>query len=384
MWEFSDPDLGYSYGQPVIAPISNGAGIDWYVIVANGYNAPSGGANDGQAQLFLIKLSGPGNDGVWDLNQDYYVISTGAQSYNGDNRNGLSAPQVVDYTGDYIADRVYAGDLFGNLWAFDLRNGAGGTTVAKLFTTIDHQPITSKPAVAYHPDMTYNDNTKPDLLVLFGSGQYLTRADKQTTSPQYLYGLWDRQADLSSATTIGVSDLVEQGPVSNLATGSGNYRVMTDPQQVAYADPGSPKLGWYLPLPDSGERVVNDPLVLGRVVYFATTTPLQSACDVGVSGWLMGLDLTTGSRTAQSVFDTNNDFHLNNSDRVTANGTSTVVSGQQRSGNLPQAPGNMGGNLYTPDSNGQLQASKLGDGTSGETDTLKRQSWRQLYYQRLK
>ena len=34
-------------------------------------------------------------------------------------RNGLSTPVVIDTDGDRVADRVYAGDIHGNLWAFD-------------------------------------------------------------------------------------------------------------------------------------------------------------------------------------------------------------------------------------------------------------------------
>ena len=232
--------------------------------------------------------------------------------------------------------------------------------------------------------MPFNDSSKPNLMVMFGSGQYLTRADNESTTTQYFYGLWDRQADLASASQITLSELVQQGPVSTVSTTNGDYRVMPNPQAVAYADPVSPKLGWYLTLPDSGERMVTAPLALGRVVYFATTAPLQSACDHGVSGWLMGLDLANGARTAESIFDVNNDYRVNNSDRVSVSGTSTVVSGQQLSDKLPSAPASMGNQFYTTDNNGNLHNSPVGDGNAGDTETLIRQSWRQLYYQQLK
>lgn len=385
MWEFSNPDLGYGMGQPVIAPIRNGSGIDWYVIVSGGYNAPAGGAHYGQAVLFLLKLSGPGSDGVWDLNQDYYVVSTGSQTYNGDNRNGLSDIQVVDYSGDYIADRVYAGDLFGNLWAFDLRQGASSVVTSKLFTTIGHQAITSRPSVAYNPNMPFNDSTKPNLLVMFGSGRYLTLDDKQSKTTQYLYGLWDKQGDLSTATPIDVGKLVEQGPINTISTTNGKYRIMPAPQPVAYADDADPKLGWYVALPDAGERVIYTPFILGTAVYYTTITPPAAACDYGISGWLMGLDLATGARTTQSVFDTNRDHVINNQDKVSASGTSTVVSGQQLDGNLPQAGASIGNNLITTDGNGNLQQQVIGDGiTADSTERLHRQSWRQLYYESLK
>ena len=73
------------------------------------------------------------------------VITTG---------NGLSTPAVIDTDGDGLADRAYAGDLKGNMWAFDLSGtNAGnwdvaykqGQTVKPLFTAPANQPITGTP-----------------------------------------------------------------------------------------------------------------------------------------------------------------------------------------------------------------------------------------------
>ncbi len=38
--------------------------------------------------------------------------------------NGLSGPTAIDTNGDGIVDMVYAGDLNGNLWKFDLSSAS--------------------------------------------------------------------------------------------------------------------------------------------------------------------------------------------------------------------------------------------------------------------
>ncbi|MGY8794278.1 MAG: PilC/PilY family type IV pilus protein, partial [Woeseiales bacterium] len=109
-----DLDLGYTYSRPSIVPLEGPSNsIRWAAIFGNGYND----AGSGEAKLFVVFLEG-GLDGTWTSGTDYIEIST--DSGNTTNRNGLSTPAVVDTNGDGLADRVYAGDLFGEMWAFDL------------------------------------------------------------------------------------------------------------------------------------------------------------------------------------------------------------------------------------------------------------------------
>ena len=55
-----------------------------------------------------------GLDRKWTEGVDYLRIPTGVGSVA--RRNGLSTPAVIDTDGDRVADRVYAGDIHGNLW----------------------------------------------------------------------------------------------------------------------------------------------------------------------------------------------------------------------------------------------------------------------------
>lgn len=130
LWEFTDkddPDLGYTFGEPVIAKVfystgesddgknANGKGR-WAAIVPNGYNS-----NDGRAVLFVLFLDG-GRDGVWTKGKDYIKLYAGSSSEDKPtNKNGLSSATAIDLDGDGIVDQIYAGDVKGQMWSFDVR-----------------------------------------------------------------------------------------------------------------------------------------------------------------------------------------------------------------------------------------------------------------------
>jgi len=143
-------DVGHIFGSAVIAKLNDG---DWYVITGNGVSSVNG-----VATLFLINLE-TGN-----------IKPMSAGSANG---NGLSAPAVVDTDSDGKADIVYAGDIDGDLWKFDLTDPVAtnwGTTAAyKLYDGVGTQPITTAPDVTNHPVHGY--------LVMYGTGRLYTADD---------------------------------------------------------------------------------------------------------------------------------------------------------------------------------------------------------------
>jgi type IV pilus assembly protein PilY1 len=334
LWEFSnatDADLGYTYSQPTIALMNNGR---WAAIFGNGYND----TGSGHAQLFIVFLDG-GLNGTWTLGTDYLKLDTKAG--NTTNRNGLSAPAVVDVNGDGVADRVYAGDLQGHMWAFDVSKTnasqwgiayGNNATPEPLFTTAANQPITVKPEVASNPGISTTNANSPNLLVLFGTGQYLVTADKTTTDLQTMYGVWD--AGTSSLTQAKLQQQTfEPGFPSNV-------RVPTD-YPVAYTASGnSQQFGWYLNLTDSGERLVTDPVLRGDYLYFNTWIPSGDQCSYGGSSWTMAVNYATGGRPATPAFDYNNDGVLDANDLVSDSGgnLSNVAPGGVKKSTLVNSP----------------------------------------------
>ena len=335
-WEFTDPDMGYVFGQPLLVKTNNGK---WSVVVSGGYNV--GNAN-GHAYLFVIDAE----TGV--LTQK---IDTGAGIAA--SPNGLSPAAAIDSNGDGIADWVYAGDLDGNLWKFDLTSAAPaswgvGNAGAALFIAGTGQSITARPDVTKFPTGGY--------MIGFGTGRYLAVADITDTTAMTEYGIRDTLV----AGTVTLAQLQQQTIATLTATGAdGNeYRLSThavgpptDPaitgdNAITRASYIGTKKGWYVNLPTAGERVVADARFRGgRLVLTSLIPDVSDPCAFGGSGWIMEFDAITGNRLDTATFDTNGDNNLTNAgDFLTFPGQSADprnTSGR-KIGAIPAAPGFMG------------------------------------------
>jgi len=297
MWEFNhthDAHLGYTFSEPTITLMNDGR---WAAIIGNGYDDTASDATGGQAQLFIIYLDG-GIDGEWTEGRDYLRISTGVGSTA--KRNGLATPAVVDLNGDGTADRAYAGDLEGNLWAFDLSDRAASNwkvaygSKAKpkpVFVARSQdgtpQPITVEPVVTRQS--LAPGQPPPNLMVYFGTGRHILESDKTDTATQSFYGVWDRRQG-----NLARNALARQRILFETVRAGGKGRV-TDPElMVDYLWKDDTHYGWYLDLPEKGERVVNNPKVRGQTVFFNTTIPDAAGCGFGGNGWMMSVATHNG------------------------------------------------------------------------------------------
>ncbi len=308
LWEFTDAnagggDLGFIIEKPIIAPTEDG---NWVMIFGNGYSS-----NNDDSVLFIVEIDG-GLDGDW---------SGSVQKVNVGSTGGLASPAVIDANGDGYADRIYAGDLDGNMWAFSLDSTAWnswdvaykqGANEKALFTTQTGQPITTSPIVARNPHGDNNDGV--NMLVLFGTGQYLNGGDTDPTlqADQSFYAVWDR-----GNHSLGSSDLEER----TISQAAGLREVSGS--KVTWNN----KKGWFMNFniaADEGERVVLAPKVRGNILFFNTLIPSEDQCAGGGSGWQMSLNFDNGfavddaEGTADAddkgIFDTNNDGVIDEQD----------------------------------------------------------------------
>ncbi|MGB0467587.1 MAG: pilus assembly protein [Pontibacterium sp.] len=373
LWDLDSadlPELGYTFGNASVVKLPDGT---WAAIFGNGYES----ANH-KAGLYIVNLVDP---------TDVIFIDTGADGSAG-NSNGLSSPIPVDTDNDKIADAVYAGDLYGNLWKFDLsstnRNGwdvafKQGNTAKPFFRACttsacsNPQPITSRPEVAEH--------SGGGLMVLFGTGRYLTTGDTSTTRMQSFYGIQDDGAAVDDR-----DDLLAQSIVSEIyvAASATDYRITTD-YEVDY----SVKKGWYLDLNSisyPGERVVANPLVRGGRIIFTTLSPDADPCQFGGRGWLMELDAESGGRLSESPFDVNDDGLINGDDFLTititdddgsTTDTKVPVSGRKSTVGVVKTPAVISAGTkevkYFSGSSGNVEKVLESSG-----DNLGRQSWMQI------
>ena len=378
-WEFTNSELGY-VAQPAIGRLKTGA---WVAIIGNGFNSDSN-----KAKLLVVDL----NSGAL-----LKTIDTGIGSST--DPNGLGTPLIIDKDGDRIVDYVYAGDLQGNMWKFDLTGEISswgvaiksGTTPKPLFiacdvyntsggcsTTSSRQSITARPIAIAHPS--------GGIMVLFATGSYFSTEDSLAlTHKEAVYGVRDN----SSTSTVSKSDLVQQNIILEQGVSADNpdfaVRVLSS-TEVDY----TVKKGWYMNLLSpgysgySGERVVSDLQVNnGRLIY-SSVIPSSDPCDFGGKSWLMEQDPIFGFRLNYSVFDVNKDVFINDADfvTVTENGTTkkVPVSGHafdqlKSKDTIITDPTNLDvERKFSSGSNGEL----ISVAEKGGGDLLGRQSWKQL------
>ena len=384
MWEFTDPDhpddLGYTFGEPVIARMANGK---WAAIFGNGYNSVNG-----LAYLYIVDI---------ETGTIIEKIAT-----NADPANGLSSPAVL-VNDERVVTTVYAGDLQGNLWKFDLSHSNttqwgvddndGGTD--PLFTarydSNQIQPITSPLEISAHPNGGY--------MIFFGTGKYFEDNDNAiAASPdiQSFYGIWD-DSD-SRIVVLDRSTLVEQEitlEIDNTVDGvTTTWRITTQKATTDFNWTASSAIdktrGWFMDLDSpgdavgEGERVVNVPILRHGRVIFTTLIPSQIACDPGGSSWLMELEALTGNRLAYTALDVNGDGNVDTNDTITVlsidgEDVAVVPSGMKVAAIMttPKV-------IASSDKEYKYSATSAGTMTiitekGGDSMGLGRRSWRQLH-----
>ncbi len=361
VWEFTNSDLGdlgYTMSAPTIAKMPNGR---WAVIVGNGPESSTG-----TAKLFIIYLNVALNDATgWTSGQDYCVLSTDTTT-----DNGLGTPVVV-VDSNYVAQYVYAGDVKGRMWRF---NVAGSTSSAcpstwtsnKVFTAINSssvvQPITAAPAVV---DST-NGTGK---MVLFGTGRFYATSDPTDTTVQSLYGILDPLTTTDPAITR--SNLTAQtitsetsGTVTNASGASYTWTIRdTSSNTVDYTT----KKGWYMDLTASaGERVISQPAMVSGMVEFPTLVPSADACSAGGTSWLYALNPQTGAAPSSPFFDLNYSDTFDSADNVNGKLASAVQYGI---GGVTPTVLTDGSSTYFVNQNSGTTSSNTGSGASGSSSS---------------
>jgi len=286
----TDADLGFMLGRPVYVKLNNGKGA---VIAGNGYNSSSGKA---VLYIFLLNTSGQ----VTEVNK----LDTGAA---GD--NGLATPGVFDADGNGTVDFIYAGDLSGNVWKFDVSSAtaadwAVGISGNPLFVAMDAannlQPITSPITIA--KDEVAGDTHEGKRFVFFGTGAYFSTGDPADTSEQTWYGIIDDNATVANRSVLKErSFAVSSGTFSGKPVRAFNAAVTGD--MVG-------KQGWFLDFTSpAGERMVTEP------VYFKLARPalvgssiIPSAgdpCTPGGTGFLNVISPFSGGAMPVGILDVN-------------------------------------------------------------------------------
>lgn len=264
LWEFTDANLGKTYGNPVITK-RNG---EWVVLLASGFNNVSPG--DGRGRLYVLRAS----DGV----KLAEIVADNAVT--DPVKSGIT--KISNWVDDTYLDNstkhVYGGDMDGNVWRFDIL----ASTVVKLTTLgkvagAPTQPITTRPELAE----IRIDGVK-SRVVLVGAGLYLGMSDLNSTDMMSIYAIKD---DLTTPP-LGMFRSNPNVVVQDLS-GSSTTRNITYTKM--YPPPG--RIGWYMDLDvRPGERVNVDPRYQVGWWTVPTNIPDPNACNVGGTSWLYFVD----------------------------------------------------------------------------------------------
>jgi len=318
--------MGSTYGTPEIRRLHSG---NWGIIFGNGLNS-----NKGTAGIFVIEVTGSGPKPTYII----HYMDTGAgpsSDPTGKNTvNGIAFVSPADLDGDHITDYVYAGDVLGNIWRFDLTSSSAGSwgSPVKIFSASSStllQPITTSLIIATIPYLGKNG-----IVVNFGTGreiqQTLNSVAGYAPNGQILYGVWDWQLTAWNALsttkywsqttgiTSGLSNLTAQTLTGNSVTLSGGltsgytvsanvvcYPFMTD------CNTGSTSYGWYIALKNTQEQFIYNPTIEDGVIFINSVIPpdqqVQSTtCTTPTAtGYTYSVNADTGSFTGEAAININ-------------------------------------------------------------------------------
>jgi type IV pilus assembly protein PilY1 len=325
-------NMGNTYGTPIVRRLHDG---NWAVIFGNGF-----GSTSGDAGIYIMLISATGTTAA----ASTYYLSTGTAGSN----NGIAYVSSADLDGDHITDYVYAGDLLGNVWRFDLTSPTESSWAAAstpLFSAPAGQPITTKVQVIGVPQAS----GPPMIMVDFGTGQQFPPTVLVPTTyelgTQYLYGVWDwnvsswnsksatQYLSLAAGATVTPANLTTQtltpagggalDITSNVVCWSGTTTCVS----------GNNQFGWMIALPGVQEQVVYNPLVYQNALFVNTTIPAvnsTTSCVVATNtGNTIAISLATGGALGNA---TTGSFFRNTTDTNAAgsmtNGTGTPFIAQ--------------------------------------------------------
>jgi type IV pilus assembly protein PilY1 len=296
--EASDPDMGRSFGNPVIAKrASDGR---WVVLVTSGVNNVSPG--NGRGYLYVL-------DAFTGAILRKVEARDGATTV-GDTTTPSGFSKISAFANSFLTDNtatfVYGGDLFGNLWRFDMSvDPPAATRIAELK---DGSSPPKPQSITTRPELGVINGQR---VIFVGTGRYLGEKDLQdpaTLTPalqwayqQSFYAIRDKGANWGNPRTVSGPEAFVRRTIIDGGTTRTTSTTPPDPLLNISATGNG---GWYVDFnpgnTSPGERVNLDPqLVMGTLVV-VTNVPNNNACTVGGDSWIYQFDYKTGQYVATS------------------------------------------------------------------------------------
>ncbi len=278
LWEFGAPQMGFTYGKPIITK-TKAFGGTWLVILASGYNNPNG-----HGYLYFVRAS----DGVLLKTMTTAALDSGSAG----TPSGLAHP--AGYTEDFrnqLTEQIYAGDLLGDFWRFDINDANPlNWTVGKMARLLD--PSDNPQPVTTPPQIEVDISNGVDRWVFVGTGKLYDDTDLTDRQVQTMYALRDGDQ---------TAPLAFPGPFP-LSWHSAGMDLIPNTVASNFGLTTKPAKGWYDNLPGgaAGQRIVVAPQAALGVVAYVGTSAQDDPCLTGQTANIYARQFDTGASVLQN------------------------------------------------------------------------------------
>lgn len=381
-------DLGFSYGRPLIAMSNANDGDEqrWVAIFGNGYNSTS---PKGEAIIYALFID-RGIDGSWQQNGDLVKINTGIGGL--DRPNGIADVRAIDTDNNGTIDRLYAGDLEGNLHVIDITSSTPNdwSLSSNRFILLkakdpsgNRQPITTRP-------IAVNNQNGDGVIVIIATGSYFTKSDAIDTNIQSIYGVIDSTAlakppENTTGSEVSIANLTEQTLKNNLFVDA-EANISLEVRTVSSNTPDSGDQGWFIDfnvrridnsgVEFPGEKAVRELTLRNDILFVNTVIPQELSCDPAPGGFSLALDPQDGTSGAQVIFDINADNIFDEQDNISVSGNAGIIVGT-RFDSIPTDSTFFGDYRITQLSNTDIVSFKT---NPAKLELVGRQAWREVEF----
>ena len=250
-WLWSFNTSGETWGRPAINRVNISDDEVWVVIMSGGYDSAGKTGN----ALYIVNAQDGAS--IW--------------SHTSMGHSAPASPYAVDINFDGLIDRIYLGDLGGNMYRFSVHDSNTANWFdSKLFDASSGQirPVYTQAVGSF--------DTQNNLWIYFGTGD-----KSDPTAPNAQEKFFAIKEGCPYDEKLSCTDY--RG--SNLKNYTSQSGEVTDEQ------------GWYINMTGHGKKILTPPTVFGGVVYFTTYTPSQSAdaCEAGGSSTIYAVGYTSAA-----------------------------------------------------------------------------------------
>ena len=281
LWEFNNTtcascDMGLSFGKPVISKLKNGT---WAVFVASGYNNSSG-------KGLLYVLNAVTGELISTIDTG---VGTAASPAGLAHIAGYAKFQQINNT----VERLYGGDLLGNIWRFDVNSSTPRVDLVGVAQSPGNsgtpQPITVPPVLATMNKKEY---------VVLGTGKLLDTSDAASTQVHTIYAIVDPLSPVTAPATAVYADL--RGSLTKFKM---TADLATECDDTTAACTGKHSNGWYIDLVANAKEQVNLEMMVSPegTLVVGTNEPLEDVCSFTGHGRVYFLDLEKAVNTDDSL-----------------------------------------------------------------------------------